>query len=327
MISVEAPDGVGEVIEGDDLTGLVAGACALHDGDIVTITSKVVSKAEGRSRLGDREEAIAGETVRVVARRGPTSIVRNHLGLTMAAAGIDASNVTAGHHLLLPEDPDATARTIRAGLRERTGHNVAVVITDTAGRPWRDGQTDIAVGAAGLVVLEDFAGRTDAYGNPLAVTAPAVADELAGVAELAASKLSGRPFTVVRGRDDLVLPADDDGLGAAVLIRPDGSDMFGYGSREAVLRALTRTGGQTFGSPASSGDLHRALVELVGPAEGRVAVTAPDTIEISLPARQRSLLGDVETLAFAFGWARSRESDHQSVDSAVVLLKITVREA
>ena len=108
--------------------------------------------------------------------------------------------------MLLPEDPDASARALRARLRELTGRNVGVVVTDTAGRAWREGQTDIAVGAAGLRVLEDFAGRSDAYGNELAVTAPAVADEIAGAAELAQGKLGGRPFAVVRGRADLVLP-------------------------------------------------------------------------------------------------------------------------
>lgn len=324
MIAVEAPEGVGEVREGDDLCTLVLDVCALHDGDILTVTSKVVSKAEGRSRVGDREAAIAAETVRVVARRGPTAIVRNRIGLTLAAAGIDASNVTAGHHLLLPLDPDATARALRAAIRERSGHNVAVVVTDTAGRTWRDGQTDIAIGAAGLTVLEDYAGRTDAYGNPLAVTAPAVADELAGAAELAAGKLAARPFAVIRGRADLVLPLGDDGPGAAALIRPDGADMFGYGSREAVLRALTRTGGAVFGAPAAAEDLCAALTELVGED---VHPAGPDRVEVDLPEGDPALLHGVRTLAFAFGWGATARSTGVSVDSAVVLLHPTAREA
>ena len=133
---------------------------------------------------GTRDEALPGETARVVARRGPTTIVRTHHGLTLAAAGIDASNVAPGSVVLLPVDPDGSARAIRARLHELTGRTVGVVVTDTAGRAWREGQTDHAVGAAGLRVLEDLAGRRDAYGNELVVTAPAVADELAGAAEL-----------------------------------------------------------------------------------------------------------------------------------------------
>ena len=224
---------------GDDLAALLAPLVELADGDVVVVTSKVVSKAEGRVRRGRREDALAGETVRVVARRGETTIVRNHLGLTMAAAGIDNSNVERGSIVLLPVDPDASARALRTRLHELTGRNVAVVVSDTAGRAWRDGQTDIAIGAAGLLVAEDYAGRVDGHGNELAVTLPAVADEIAGVAELATGKLGGRPFAVVRGRADLVLPTGEDGPGAASLVRPDGADLFGYGAREAVVRALT----------------------------------------------------------------------------------------
>jgi coenzyme F420-0:L-glutamate ligase len=223
VITVWAPEGIGEVRRGDDLAehllgavrraqqgiGEVAGT-SLADGDVVCVTSKVVSKAEGRMVRGGRAEAVAAETRRLVARRGSLEIVVNRLGLTMAAAGVDASNVETGTVLLLPEDPDASARALRATLAERTGRNVAVLVTDTAGRAWREGQTDLAIGAAGLVVLDDLAGRVDPYGNTLAVTAPAVADEIAGAAELAAGKLGRRPFVVVRGRSDLVLPAGED---------------------------------------------------------------------------------------------------------------------
>ena len=210
---------------------------------MVLVTSKVVSKAEGRSLPGaDRDAAVEAELAepgaRVVARRGPTTIVRTRLGLTMAAAGVDNSNVEQGSVLLLPVDPDGSARALRRVIAERTGANVGVVVTDTAGRAWRTGQTDIAIGAAGIVVLDDHSGRTDAYGNELAVTAPALADELAGAAELAQGKLAGRPFALVRGRADLVLPAGEDGPGAAALVRVEGEDLFGYGAREAVVRAL-----------------------------------------------------------------------------------------
>jgi coenzyme F420-0:L-glutamate ligase/coenzyme F420-1:gamma-L-glutamate ligase len=274
-----APDGVPEVVAGDDLATIVlaalGGGADLADGDVVSVTSKVVSKAEGRARDGDREAAVDEESVRLVARRGATRIVRHRLGLTMAAAGVDASNVAAGTIVLLPLDPDASARSLRRELRDRAGVNVGVIVTDTAGRAWREGQTDLAIGAAGLVVAEDFAGRTDPYGNPLQVTLPAVADELAGAAELVQGKLSGRPFAVLRGRADLVLPPGEDGPGAASLVRPDGGDLFGWGAREAVVRALAGDPADLapFGSPAPVDDVEAALDRL--PDRGdRTAVAA-----------------------------------------------------
>ncbi|TYL52052.1 coenzyme F420-0:L-glutamate ligase [Nocardioides sp. BGMRC 2183] len=298
-VSVVAPDGLPEVTAGDDLAellvDLLTGRSGLVDGDVVVITSKVVSKAEGQVVAGERDDWIDAETVRDVARRGPTRIVRNRLGLTMAAAGIDASNVAAGSVVLLPSDPDASARALRAGIAERTGANVAVVVTDTAGRAWREGQTDIAIGAAGLRVLESFEGRTDAHGNPLLVTAPAVADEIAGAAELAQGKLAARPCAVVRGRADLVLPRGEDGTGAAALIRADGADMFGYGAREAVVTAVVGDPATQapFGAPAPLGDLVTALA--------RAGITSTTIAEdlVRCPATQRVA---VEILAFAHGW-------------------------
>lgn len=263
-----APEGMPEVRAGDDLAALVLGAldggADLTDGDILCVTSKVVSKAEGRCRVGDREATIEEETVRVVARRGPTRIVRHRLGLTMAAAGVDASNVPLGSIVLLPLDPDRSARRLRREVHLRAGVNVGVLLTDTAGRAWREGQTDIAIGAAGLVVAEDLAGRSDGHGNLLTVTLPAVADELAGVAELVQGKLAGRPVAVVRGRADLVLPSGQDGPGAAALVRPDGADLFGWGAREAVVRALVGDEADLvpFGSPAHADELAAALAQL-----------------------------------------------------------------
>ena len=265
-LEVFAPDGVGEVAAGDDLAAQLVGRMTLADGDVVLVTSKVVGKAEGRVVAGSREQLLPSETVRVVARRGPTTIVRTRHGLTMAAAGIDASNVEPGHVVLLPIDPDASARRLRARLAELTGCNAAVVVTDTAGRAWRHGQTDLAVGAAGLRVLDDHAGRLDSHGTELAVTAPAVADELAGAAELAQGKLSRRPFAVVRGRADLVLPAGDDGPGAVALVRADHEDMFGLGMREAVVRALRGDPADAvgFGAPASQDDVAAAVAAVSG---------------------------------------------------------------
>ena len=213
--------GIGEVTEGTDLAAEVTTRVDLLDGDVLVVTSKVVSKAEGRVVVGHRDGLLAGETDRVVARRGPTVVVRTHGGLVMAAAGIDASNVAAGSVVLLPRDPDASARRLRAAVAERTGVDVGVVVTYTSGRAWRTGQTDVAVGAAGLVVLDDLAGHVDGYGNPLRVTAPAVADELAGAGDLVKGKLRGCPVAVVRGLGHLVLPRGEDGTGARALVRAE----------------------------------------------------------------------------------------------------------
>ena len=295
-LEVTSPEGLGEVTEGTDLAAWLAPALDLRDGDVVVVTSKVVSKAEGRVRPGDRETALAGETARVVARRGPTTIVRHPLGLTMAAAGIDASNVAAGHIALLPADPDHSARRIRAGLRSLTGANVGVVVTDTAGRAWREGQTDIAIGCAGLRPLEEYAGRLDGYGNELAVTAPAVADEIASAAELAQGKLAGRPCAVLRGRADLVLGPDDDGPGATALVRPEGGDLFGFGSREAVLRALAGDprDQEVFGSPVPADELEDVL--------GRVAAGTERRPDGSFRVPHPAARAVVEAVVFAHGW-------------------------
>jgi coenzyme F420-0:L-glutamate ligase/coenzyme F420-1:gamma-L-glutamate ligase len=304
-LSVTAPDGVPEVRPGDDLAGLLLARVdrvdgGLRDGDVVAVTSKVVSKAEGRVREGDREEALAAETARLVARRGPTTIVRTRHGLTMAAAGIDASNVEAGRLVLLPEDPDRSARGLREALRERAGCNVGVLVTDTAGRAWREGQTDIAVGAAGIRVLESFAGREDAFGNPLVVTSPAVADELAGAAELAQGKLARRPFAVLRGRADLVLPPGDHGPGAAALVRPEGADMFGYGAREAVVRALRGDAGDQppFGAAADADELVSALVAVLGDGPA----VALDAEGVACDLADPRLVRVAAAVAFAHGW-------------------------
>jgi coenzyme F420-0:L-glutamate ligase/coenzyme F420-1:gamma-L-glutamate ligase len=298
VLSVLAPDGVPEVRAGDDLAALLVAALSPADGDIVLVTSKVVSKAEGRSVPGtDRTAAVEAELAepgaRVVARRGPTTIVRTRLGLTMAAAGVDGSNVEAGSVLLLPLDPDGTARALRRAVRERTGANVGVVVTDTAGRAWRTGQTDIAIGAAGIVVLDDHSGRRDAYGNELAVTAPALADEMAGAAELAQGKLTGRPFALVRGRADLVLPVGHDGPGAAALVRVEGEDLFGYGAREATVRALAGHPADQapFGAPATAEEMADAVTRVLG--------TAPEPAGsgLAVPRDPR-----IAALAFAHGW-------------------------
>jgi coenzyme F420-0:L-glutamate ligase / coenzyme F420-1:gamma-L-glutamate ligase len=312
-LTVVAPDGVPEVRPGDDLAAFVLAALSPVDGDVVLVTSKVVSKSEGRLLPGtDRAAAVEAELAepgaRVVARRGPTTIVRNRLGLTMAAAGVDASNVDAGSVLLLPVDPDGTARRLRREVAERTGANVAVVVTDTAGRAWRTGQTDIAIGAAGLVVLDDHAGRRDGYGNELVVTAPALADELAGAAELAQGKLAARPLALVRGRPDLVLPPGEDGPGAAALVRNEGEDLFGYGAREAVVRALAGDPADLvpFGAPATSDEMAGALTRVLG------AIPEPVEGGLAVPLDPR-----LAPLAFAHGWRVSKRSE-EGAEKAVI---------
>ncbi|MGO4418373.1 coenzyme F420-0:L-glutamate ligase, partial [Streptomyces sp. MCAF7] len=215
---VWALPGIPEVRPGDDLAKLIADAATaeglpgLADGDVLLVTSKIVSKAEGRVvQAEDREAAIDAEAVRVVARRGRTRIVETRHGLVMAAAGVDASNTPAGTVLLLPEDSDASARRIQAGLRDALGVEVGVVVTDTFGRPWRSGVTDVAIGAAGVRVLEDLRGGTDAHGNPLSATVVATADELASAGDLVKGKAGGLPVAVVRGLPHVVRTAGPDG--------------------------------------------------------------------------------------------------------------------
>lgn len=230
-----AVEGLPEFRPGDDLAAAIAAAVGaeLRDGDILAVTSKVVSKVEGRIRpAAEREAAIEEETVRVVATRGDTRIVENRWGQVMAAAGVDASNTADGEILLLPADPDASARALCVAVRATTGARVGVVITDTFGRAWREGQTDVAIGAAGVRVLDDLRGSRDAAGRELLVTQPAVGDEIAAAADLVKGKSAGTPVAVLRGLGHLVT-GDLDPRGAQPLIRPADQDLFRSGSREA----------------------------------------------------------------------------------------------
>lgn len=230
--------GLPEIRAGDDIAALLAEAApTLADGDIVVITSKVVSKAEGKVRTTDRDAAIDAETARVVARRGTTRIVQTRHGFVLAAAGVDASNTEPGTVVLLPDDPDASARRIRVGLRERLGVTVAVVVSDTFGRPWRNGLTDNAIGVAGVDALDDLRGQSDKHGNELDVTVTCVADEVAAAADLAKGKLAGFPAAVVRGLADRVTAAD--GTGIRPVLRAPEEDMFRYGSRDVVTARRT----------------------------------------------------------------------------------------
>lgn len=263
MLQVWALPGIPEVTPGTDLVEVIADAVAdtLEDGDILVVTSKIVSKAEGRIvKADDRDDAITAETVRVVATRTSetghvTRIVQNRLGIVSAAAGVDASNTAHGTVLLLPEDPDASARALAAGLRSRLGVRVGVIVSDTLGRAWRDGQIDHAIGAGGVQVFEDLRGATDAEGRPLIVTMPCVADELAAAADLVKGKASRLPVAVVRGRADLV--GDLDLPGARSIVRSLDRDMFRLGTDEAYAEGFEA--GRAAANPSSPAQRERSV--------------------------------------------------------------------
>ena len=305
--------GIPEIAEGDDLAAVLAAACVragvpLTEGDILAVSSKIVSKALGLTApTDDKEAVVAAETVRVVAERagasGITRIVQGKAGPVMAAAGVDASN-TGGRDvlLLLPHDPDAVCRDLHAALRTATGVEVfAVVLTDTAGRPWREGQVDFALGSHGLRVLDDLRGSVDADGRALEVTARAVADEIAAAADLVKGKAAAIPAALVRGLAGSVLPVADDREGAGTaqagaspqagasrLVRVGDGDWFALGSQEAVRAALGVPPGPGSGSahgprPVAGDTLARRVIRALDVAfrphlddwHGGVAVAGP----------------------------------------------------
>ncbi len=306
--------GIGDVRPGDDLAALITTAAPwLADGDVLVVTSKIVSKAEGRlvavpaggpERAAARDEALLAETARTVARRGQTRIVQTRHGFVMASAGIDASNVDREHLVLLPVDPDGSARALRAALRDRYGLDVAVVVSDTMGRPWRNGLTDVALGAAGIDALRDYRGEHDAYGNELQLTQMAVIDELAGAAELVKGKYDQVPVAVVRG---LTATGAADGPGARPLVRGAEHDLFSLGTAEAraagMRAAATLSNVDEFADgPLDDAVLHAAL-DAVTSLDG-FAGFAEMPVKAGMPANTARVLvphaaADTDPLALA----------------------------
>ena len=244
MIGVE---GMGEVLAGDCVGELICAACArqgieLADGDVLVVAQKIVSKAEGRlvnlsdvrpsaraDELGrelDKDpalvEVILGESRRIVRKGGRALIVETHHGFISANAGVDCSNVGVGQAALLPKDADASARTIRAEIRQRSGKAPAVIISDSFGRPWRLGTVDVAVGIAGMKAIKDERGTRDGYGYELKAAVTAIADEIAGAAELAMGKKDGVPVVIVRGCS---MEQKEEGS-VKELLRPAAEDLF-----------------------------------------------------------------------------------------------------
>jgi coenzyme F420-0:L-glutamate ligase/coenzyme F420-1:gamma-L-glutamate ligase len=227
-ISLIPVEGIPEIRPGADLAAVIAEHAELADGDVVVVTQKIVSK-EGRLVEIDPDDPlshkalIADESVRILRRRGELVMTETKHGFVCANAGIDLSNVERGYAALLPVDSDRSARRIRDGLRGRAGVSVGVVISDTFGRTWRRGVTDVAIGTAGVAGVVDLRGSTDALGRELTVTEVCVADELAGAAELVMGKASAIPVAVVRGVDPSWLR---DGSVASEIIRPYNEDLF-----------------------------------------------------------------------------------------------------
>jgi coenzyme F420-0:L-glutamate ligase/coenzyme F420-1:gamma-L-glutamate ligase len=221
--------GLGEIAAGDDLSGLIAEHAPLLEGDVVVVTQKIVSKAEGRMVQVDSSDPDAkrllaeSEAVRVLRRRDDMVITETRHGFVCANSGVDLSNVEQGWAALLPDDPDRSARRIRDGLRARTGLEVAVVISDTFGRAWREGVTDVALGCAGIKGIVDLRGTKDAMGRELVATEVCVVDEVAAAADLVMGKSRGVPVALVRGVDPAVLGS---GSVAGEVIRPYGEDLF-----------------------------------------------------------------------------------------------------
>ena len=319
-LEIRPVPGLPEFSPGDDLAGAIAGAAPwLADGDVVVVTSKAVSKVEGRlvpvppgaDREAVRLQAVEDEAVRVVARRGPLAIVQTRHGWVVAAAGIDASNVAQDALVLLPEDADASARRLRDRLRDLLGVEVAVVVSDTFGRTWREGLTDVAVGSAGIAALTDHRGAVDAWGNRLETTRVAVVDELAAAADLVKGKLAGVPVAVVRGLPPT--PPDDDDPGTRPLVRLPADDLFPYGARDLVrsrepgAELVPRAGEQeavaaAFRIASAAFPEFPVVLRHGGEGDGVVDVHLVDSPNLTTALNLGALLGAAIVQLHAEGW-------------------------
>jgi coenzyme F420-0:L-glutamate ligase/coenzyme F420-1:gamma-L-glutamate ligase len=314
--------GLPEFRPGDDLAAAIAAAAPwLQDGDVLLVTSKVVSKVEGRlvpsptdpqERDTLRRRLIDDETVRLVAQIGRTKIVENRLGIVAAAAGIDASNVLGDEIALLPDDPDASAARIRATFAQ-SGLDVGVIVTDTQGRAWRLGVTDVAIGAAGVPVLTDHRGDVDTHGNELVVTQVAVGDELAAAGDLVKGKLSQVPVAVARGMTQPGGPLDSEHRTARSLIRPREEDLFRLGTdlaieqgrREAVL--VRRTVREFAEQPVDPTVLARCVdIALTAPAPHHTRPVRFVWVREHRPALLEAMLAAWEADLAADGWSADR---------------------
>jgi coenzyme F420-0:L-glutamate ligase/coenzyme F420-1:gamma-L-glutamate ligase len=291
-------EGLPEIVPGDDLAAVLAEplrALGLREGDVVVVTQKIVSKAEGRvvpSEDDDRAAWVARETKRVVARRGDLVITETHHGFVCANAGVDASNVDEGTVTLLPEDPDGSAEQIRAGLAAALGVVPAVVITDTFGRPWRNGLVNVAIGCAGLPAIVDLRGTQDDRGRPLEATIVALADEIAAASGLAMTKASRVPVVVLRG-----VTWDAPEAPAQALVRGREDDLF----RESPLESIsTRRTIRSFGP----GDVPREAV--MGAIEAACTAPAPHHTR---PWRFTALESDPAKRAFLAAIAEAWRQD------------------
>ncbi|HPB46630.1 MAG TPA: coenzyme F420-0:L-glutamate ligase [Microthrixaceae bacterium] len=224
-------EGIGEIARGTDLASAICAAVELCDGDVIVVTQKIVSKAEGAMVEVDPDDPLSHKPIveresrRILRRRGELIISETKHGFVCANAGIDLSNVDRGQAALLPDDPDRSARRIRDAIRGKFGVTVGVVVSDTFGRPWRRGVTDVAIGSAGIVAVLDLRGTVDAYGRELMVTEVCVVDELCGAADLVMGKSTGVPVAVVRGVD----PSWLGDVGGGVLtdvVRSPADDLF-----------------------------------------------------------------------------------------------------
>ena len=334
-ISVHPVPGLPEFSPGDDLAGAVAAAAPwMADGDVVVVTSKAVSKVEGRlvpvppgaDREALRLQAVEDEAVRVVARRGPLAIVQTRQGWVVAAAGIDASNVAQDALVLLPEDGDASARALRERLRELLGVDVAVVVSDTFGRTWREGLTDVAVGAAGIAALIDHRGSVDAFGNRLETTRTAVVDELAGAADLVKGKLAGVPVAVIRGLTPRPAEPDD---GTRPLVRLPADDLFPYGARDLVgsrepgADLVPRAGelaavAEAFRIGSVALPEFPVVLRYGGEDDGVIDVHLPESPSVTAALNLGAVLGAAIVQLHAQGWTTRWEPDPTAGGTSLV---------